>query len=90
MDMDWVDEDEWACKGLRYLRVRIRGLDTKEKINRTLNRWVEGKKDKKSQITQVETVHNKDAPIETRVAKHLLKFNELRGVWLGTRMRTLR
>ncbi|KAG0305975.1 hypothetical protein BGZ98_003202 [Dissophora globulifera] len=33
MDMDYVEEKEWACKGLQQLRVRIKGLDTKQKVD---------------------------------------------------------
>ncbi|GJJ79224.1 hypothetical protein EMPS_11584 [Entomortierella parvispora] len=82
MDMDIVEEDEWACKGLRHLRVRIRGLDTKEKIDRTLKLWIDGKQTKNKPV-QGETKKIDD--IETRVARHLLKFDDLERVWLGTR-----
>ncbi|KAF9195043.1 hypothetical protein BGZ51_006009 [Haplosporangium sp. Z 767] len=44
MDMDFVEEEVWVCKGLRRLRVRILGLDTKEKVDRTLQLWVDGRR----------------------------------------------
>jgi hypothetical protein len=39
MDMDEVEKGEWACKNLRTLRVRIKGLDTKKKISKALSQW---------------------------------------------------
>ncbi|OAQ22436.1 hypothetical protein K457DRAFT_131292 [Linnemannia elongata AG-77] len=88
MDMDIVEEEKWACKGLRQLRVRIRGLDTKEKIDWTLNLWKEGRQKKDEKDTTLSESHMneaKDTSIETRVARHLLAFEKLEAVWLGTR-----
>lgn len=42
MDMDEVERGEWACKGLKTLRVRIKGLDTKKVISKTLSQWYAG------------------------------------------------
>ncbi|KAF9918371.1 hypothetical protein FBU30_000236 [Linnemannia zychae] len=41
MDMDEVEslDKEWVCKGLKTLRVRIKGLDTKKKISGALSLW---------------------------------------------------
>ena len=86
MYMDIVEEAEWVCKGLRSFRVRVRGLDTTEKINRTLELWADGRKNK-SQFTQIET---NDMSIEARVARHLLTFDNLERVWLGTRTRIVK
>ena len=72
MDMDEVDDDKWACGGLRHLRVRVLGLDTKEKIDRTLKLWMKRTND------------DKDGSLEARVARHLFTFKDLRAVWLGT------
>ncbi|KAF8926042.1 hypothetical protein BGZ47_002935 [Haplosporangium gracile] len=88
MDMDIVEEEEWACRGLQQLRVRIRGLDTNEKIDWTLNLWKEGRQKKDEEDTTLSESHmneTKDTSIETRVARHLLAFEELEAVWLGTR-----
>ncbi|KAG9062222.1 hypothetical protein KI688_006554 [Linnemannia hyalina] len=81
MDMDIVEEETWACIGLQHLRARIRGLDTKDKIDRSLDLWKEGKQ--KSQ--QQKETKAKDTSIEARVARHLLSFEKLQAVWLGTR-----
>ncbi|KAF9084482.1 hypothetical protein BGX29_002537, partial [Mortierella sp. GBA35] len=81
MDMDIVEEEKWACIGLQHLRVRIRGLDTKDKIDRSLNLWKEGKQESQQQ----KETEAKDTSIEARVARHLLAFKELEAVWLGTR-----
>ncbi|KAG0288201.1 hypothetical protein BGZ96_007989 [Linnemannia gamsii] len=88
MDMDMVEEEKWACRGLEKLRVRIRGLDTKEKIDWTLNLWKEGRQNKDEEDTTLSESHMneaKDTSIETRVARHLLAFEKLKAVWLGTR-----
>ncbi|KAG0371196.1 hypothetical protein BGZ54_008936, partial [Gamsiella multidivaricata] len=96
MEMDHVEESEWACKQLQQLRVRIRGLDTKEKVNRALELWREGMEKDETDLMDEEGkevvdgsneshVKKEDTSIEARVAKHLLKFDELKEVWLGTR-----
>lgn len=108
MDMDIVEEEKWACIGLLQLRVRIRGLDTKEKIDWALNLWKEGRKKKDNTTTpgkeeskqqkenegedEEDTTlpephcnEAKDTSIEARVARHLLSFEKLQAVWLGTR-----
>ncbi|KAG0201227.1 hypothetical protein BGX28_005905 [Mortierella sp. GBA30] len=43
MDMDYVEESKWACKRLRCLCVRIRGLDTSAKIKQALDMWIRGR-----------------------------------------------
>ncbi|CAO3566967.1 unnamed protein product [Mortierella alpina] len=39
LDMDDIEKEPWKCEGLRDLRVRIRGLDTAEKIQTVLSTW---------------------------------------------------
>ncbi|KAF9963986.1 hypothetical protein BGZ70_007071 [Mortierella alpina] len=39
LDMDDIEKLPWVCEGLRDLRVRIRGLDTAEKIQTVLSTW---------------------------------------------------
>ncbi|KAF9186704.1 hypothetical protein BGZ50_002366 [Haplosporangium sp. Z 11] len=115
MDMDHVEASEWTCRQLQELRVRIRGLDTKEKVDRALQLWLEerrrekeiyemvkkkeiyemlkGKMKKKmkknlAKVTNVSTISQlsmEDTSIEARVARHLLMFDNLKKVWLGTR-----
>ncbi|KAF9276166.1 hypothetical protein BGZ74_003739, partial [Mortierella antarctica] len=105
MDMDIVEEEKWACIGLLQLQVRIRGLDTKEKIDWTLNLWKEGRQKKDNTTTpgkeepkqqkenegedEEDTTllesQAKDTSIKVRVARHLLSFEKLQAVWLGTR-----
>lgn len=84
--------------------MRIRGLDTKEKIDRALNIWKEGRQKKDNTTTPGEESNRqkenegedeedttllespaKDTSIEARVARHLLSFEKLQAVWLGTR-----
>ncbi|KAH7055023.1 hypothetical protein BKA57DRAFT_240742 [Linnemannia elongata] len=80
MDMEIVEEETWACIGLQHLRVRIRGLDTKDKIDRSLNLWKDGKQESQQQ----KEAAAKNTSIEARVASHLLAFKKLKAVWLGT------
>ncbi|KAG0000942.1 hypothetical protein BGZ79_005289 [Entomortierella chlamydospora] len=79
IDMDEVEKTEWVCIDLKSLRIRIRGLDTKDKINRAIELWVQGRKNG-STIQDFQGSKS----IEERVARHLLKFDRLEAVWLGT------
>ncbi|KAG0248706.1 hypothetical protein BG011_009989 [Mortierella polycephala] len=94
MDIDHVEESEWACKQLRSLRVRIRGLDTEGKVDRALQLWLQERRkkngmDKKKWKETKEDVANEfvssQVSVEERVARHLLTFDKLEEVWLGTR-----
>jgi hypothetical protein len=95
--MDDIEMAKWGCKHLEVLYIRIKHLNTKEKIDRAIQLWKEGRS-----ITVIEKMRSKeeetcassslqsiiailpeDNSIETRVARHLLKFNELQRVWLG-------
>ncbi|KAG0207801.1 hypothetical protein BGX28_001047 [Mortierella sp. GBA30] len=106
MDMDFVEQSHWVCKNLRVLKVLIRGLDTKEKIDRALALWKEGSNrdgtnDVSSERNQgrKRNADGEEMPeqskiafhgggtnplIDVRVARHLLKFDKLNTVWLGT------
>ncbi|KAG0313927.1 hypothetical protein BGZ99_008474 [Dissophora globulifera] len=84
MDMDFIEEEEWSCKGLWRLRVRIVGLDSREKISMALNLWSE-KRNMESGDDNEQKKGEQVKDIQTRVARHLLKFKELEWVWLGTR-----
>ncbi|KAH7047695.1 hypothetical protein BKA57DRAFT_463141 [Linnemannia elongata] len=89
MDMDEVELGEWACKDLVVLRVRIKGLDTKERILEAIELWRQGcwkrrQEEAGAPITlEEERDDQMDLSIEARVAHHLLKLEELRSVWLG-------
>ncbi|KAG0218733.1 hypothetical protein B0O80DRAFT_458511 [Mortierella sp. GBAus27b] len=43
MDMDEAEKTLWRCKTLITLRIRIRGLDTKQKIEEAIKLWVTGR-----------------------------------------------
>ncbi|KAF9345881.1 hypothetical protein BGX26_002641, partial [Mortierella sp. AD094] len=93
MDMDHVEEAKWICKKLQKLRVRIRGLDTKERVNKALQLWKDGRikkntknegegnmtedEDETDQSINSHLTETKEIPIETRVARHLLTFDDL-------------
>jgi len=40
MNMDEAEKTPWVCKWLGVLRIRIRGLDTKAKIERAIQLWL--------------------------------------------------
>jgi hypothetical protein len=93
MDIDAVEQSEWACKNLRSLRCRVKGLDTKEKILKSIELWRAGcwRRRQKEVATPVSVEEEQDldeqdleeSTIEVRVARHLLKFEKLSEVWLG-------
>ncbi|KAF9123105.1 hypothetical protein BGW39_009253 [Mortierella sp. 14UC] len=91
MDMDLMEAKEWACRDLRKLRIRVKGLDTKEQILRTIALWRAGcwrrwrKRSAGSNAMALEEEEQlaADQSIEARVARHLLKFEQLQCVWLG-------
>lgn len=86
MEMDAVERGEWTCKGLRTLRVRVMGLDTKDRILKAIELWRAGcrrRSQEKAGTMMVKEEDVMDMPIEARVARHLLKFERLSSVWLG-------
>jgi len=42
MEMDDIEKVEWVCKDLKHLQIRVKGLDTKDKILRTIALWRAG------------------------------------------------
>jgi len=95
MDMGDIEKAKWKCHDLETLYIRIRGLNTKEKIDRAIQLWKEGriaiekkhvggKQEPASSNLQLDSVIPAgDSSIEARVARHLLKFKKLKAVWLG-------
>jgi hypothetical protein len=101
MDMDDIEMADWGCHDLVVLRIRVRGLDTKEKIDQAIQLWKQGRIAIKKQVNdeQAESICSNlqldivippgDNSIEERVARHLLKFKKLREVWLGWKTRNV-
>ncbi|KAK3845519.1 MAG: hypothetical protein J3R72DRAFT_435971 [Linnemannia gamsii] len=88
MDMDVVEDDKWTCKGLHTLRIRIKDLDTKEKILKAIALWRKGcwrrRREKAgTPVGEEGKLDSTDMSIEARVASHLLQFEQLWWVWLG-------
>ncbi|KAK3827988.1 MAG: hypothetical protein J3Q66DRAFT_434613 [Benniella sp.] len=95
MNMDDMEKAKWGCHGLEGLHIRIQDLNTKEKIDRAIRLWKEGriaiKKNQSngglesaySDLRLTNAISPSDNSIEARVARHLLKFKKLRDVWLG-------
>ncbi|KAK3828036.1 MAG: hypothetical protein J3Q66DRAFT_394348 [Benniella sp.] len=96
MHMDDVERFSWTCHDLEKLHVRFKDLNTKELINQALQMWVDGKRTKsgmkdKDTNSKADSKHPandsmKDVPIDVRVARHLLRFEKLKCVWLGTKI----
>ncbi|KAF9143096.1 hypothetical protein BG015_000539 [Linnemannia schmuckeri] len=95
MDMDVVEMGKWVCKDLRRLRVRIKGLDTRERILETIALWRKEWRARRNNLPSSLDVSNSnsngnsangqtnDLSIEERVVRHLLKLENLEIVWLG-------
>ncbi|KAG0205725.1 hypothetical protein BGX33_007763 [Mortierella sp. NVP41] len=88
MDMDEVEMDEWTCKNLHTFRIRIKGLDTKNKILKAIALWRAGCwrrwQEKATEISAlIDEQEDDGCSIEARVARHLLQFEKLWWVWLG-------
>ncbi|KAK3828034.1 MAG: hypothetical protein J3Q66DRAFT_363216 [Benniella sp.] len=94
MDMDDVDRIPWVCHDLETLYVRVKGLNSNELVNRALQMWIDGKRTRssmkdKNMNSKTGSKHDssRDVPIDVRVARHLLRFEKLKCVWLGTKIR---
>jgi hypothetical protein len=88
MNMNEVNMGEWACKDLRALHIRVKDLDTEDKIPKTIALWRKGcwrrwQKKAGAPIPVEANQEPMDNSIEARVARHLLKFEKLWSVWLG-------
>ncbi|KAF9547127.1 hypothetical protein EC957_008807 [Mortierella hygrophila] len=92
MDMDVVERGEWACRNLVVLKIRVKGLDTKEKILKAVALWRAGcwrrrqGRTNEDDAVMLKVQDQRNCSIETRVAKHLLKFDKLNLVWLGDKI----
>ncbi|KAF9114068.1 hypothetical protein BGX27_000199 [Mortierella sp. AM989] len=86
MNIEDIEKIGWTCTNLVELRIRIKGLDTAQKIDKVVELWLEGRS-KKRQSTQdiAEADCLVNLTLEGRVARHLIKFDKLKEVWLGTR-----
>jgi len=97
MDMEDIEKVKWGCHDLEELHVRVRNLNTKEKIERVIQLWKEGQITARRKEGNGESICScsrldkvippSDNSIEARVARHLLKFKKLRKVWLGWKIR---
>ncbi|KAK3845517.1 MAG: hypothetical protein J3R72DRAFT_435965 [Linnemannia gamsii] len=88
MDMDVVEVGKWTCKDLHTLRIRIKDLDTREKILKTIALWRKGcwrrwREQAGTPVGEEGKLDEADMSIEARVARHLLQFEQLWWVWLG-------
>ncbi|KAF9980396.1 hypothetical protein BGZ65_005154 [Modicella reniformis] len=95
MNINDIEEANWRCYNLESLYIRVHGVNTKEKIDRAMQLWTDGRiaiRKKQMNAEKRPTISNSqlytvilqgDNSIEARVARHLLKFNKLQKVWLG-------
>ncbi|KAF9432667.1 hypothetical protein BGZ76_010497, partial [Entomortierella beljakovae] len=84
MDMDEVEKGRWVCRDLKNLKVGIKGLDTVEMINATIDKYREGRRLMMGSGSQ--STITVDDSIEARLAKHLLQFESLETIWFGTKI----
>jgi hypothetical protein len=78
VEVSEIEKARWVCNDLERLHIRIKGLESKETIDRTVQLWRDGRNEKKEIPGDT---------IEERVARHLLQFEKLQEVWLGTGIR---
>ncbi|KAF9542621.1 hypothetical protein EC957_001828 [Mortierella hygrophila] len=94
MDMDVVEMEEWVCKDLRKLRVRVKGLDTRDRILETIGLWRREWRARRNNLpsffdgsdsnsNHVNSEQQNSLSIEERVVRHLLNLEKLETVWLG-------
>ncbi|KAG0208635.1 hypothetical protein BGX28_000443 [Mortierella sp. GBA30] len=98
MDIDNVESGTWICEELEDLRVRIKGLDTLDAIDRTISLWMVFARTKQAATADPDNAALKSdhakaldkifihGSIEGRVAAHLIQFPKLKTVWLGTKV----
>ncbi|KAI7816072.1 hypothetical protein BC939DRAFT_497686 [Gamsiella multidivaricata] len=89
MDINEIEKAQWPCKDLEILQIRIRGLDTKETIDRTTDFWMDKRAESRRPSSRKKEATLKHGSIEERVARHLLQFDSLKEVWLGHKIRRL-
>ncbi|KAG0274530.1 hypothetical protein BGZ96_004292, partial [Linnemannia gamsii] len=78
LDMTTVEGQEWACWDLKELRVRFKGLEDSQLIDECL-RDVCFQRQNPSRSSAIN-------PISLQVSRHLLKFDKLTNVSLGTKV----
>ncbi|KAG0374024.1 hypothetical protein BGX24_010943 [Mortierella sp. AD032] len=88
MDITDVELVPWICKNLVTLRIRVEGLDSKDKILKAIALWRKGcwrrwQEQAETPVSEEGKLDETDMSIEARVARHLLKFEQLWWVWLG-------
>ncbi|KAF9539443.1 hypothetical protein EC957_005402 [Mortierella hygrophila] len=79
-DIHEIEDHWWVCEGLQELRVRFKGLNTPQDIDDCLKNLCDLIR---SGCTGLIRPRDKDT-VSTRVVRHLLRFKQLRTVWLGT------
>ncbi|KAF9090878.1 hypothetical protein BGX29_011256 [Mortierella sp. GBA35] len=77
MDVETVEEHPWSCKNLKELRVRFKGLEDSQSIDACLATACSRRRSGSS-----ETKLN---AISERVIQHLLQFQQLKTVSLGSK-----
>ncbi|KAF9099857.1 hypothetical protein BGX29_006908 [Mortierella sp. GBA35] len=79
LDMASVEEHEWCCRDLKELRVRFKGLEDAQSVDGCLKSVCFQRRRPSTCFTSMES-------ISSRVSHHLLQFNKLTTVWLGTKV----
>jgi hypothetical protein len=79
MDMDDIEKGDWVYRDLKTPYIRIRGLDSKDKIDQTLLLRLKWRSETESDMISIGR-----QSIEERAARHLSKFHKLTTLWLGS------
>ncbi|KAF9080743.1 hypothetical protein BGX23_001738 [Mortierella sp. AD031] len=79
MDMAIVEGPKWVCEDLRELQVRFRGLQTAATVDNCLKQLVASKSGRDPELFL------EKGSVGERVCRHLLQFQKLKTIWMGTK-----
>lgn len=83
MDISDAEEPEWACEGLKLLKVQFQGLETVPAVDDCLERLVDLRN--RYTLGDIGEIYSRDSSISHRVCKKLFPMKKLKTVWMGTR-----
>ncbi|KAF9899862.1 hypothetical protein BX616_002804 [Lobosporangium transversale] len=86
MDIHLVDRIPWNCNSLRRLRVRIKGLDTKELIMAAIKKWAQGHYTKKRAAAAAAAAAAVAATAATAVVKESIESKDTETLSTTTEM----
>ncbi|KAG0367591.1 hypothetical protein BGX24_003164 [Mortierella sp. AD032] len=81
LDIKMVEDQPWTCLGLQELRVRFKGLESKEEIDRSITQVCAWRRAGDSTLVRLQ---DKDTVL-SRVSSHLVQFKHLSTFWAGSK-----